>query len=142
MEMQLSNRPAGGRPAAGEFSGKRVLVTGGTKGIGEAIVRRLREAGAMVFATARSAPARDAAADLFLAADLRTAAGAASVAGQALERLGGIDILVNNVGGASAPGGGHAALSDDHWRDALEANLMAAVRLDRALLPAMLDQGS
>src|SRR5689334_7614299 len=102
MEMQLRNRPADDRLMTGEFSGKRALVSGGTRGIGAAVVRRLSEAGAMVFSTARSAPATLAAADLFLAADLRTAAGAAAVADRALERLGGIDILVNNVGGSAA----------------------------------------
>ncbi len=59
-----------------------------------------------------------------------------------LERLGGVDILVNNVGGSSAPGGGFAALTDEDWQDALDANLLAAVRLDRALLPGMLSQGA
>lgn len=128
-------------PRDHEFAGKRTLITGGTKGMGEAIVRRLRAAGATVFTTARSAPPELAQPDLFVAADLSTAEGTAAVAARALERLGGIDILVNNVGGSSAPGGGYAALTDEHWRDALDANLFAAVRLDRALLPAMLAQG-
>ncbi len=128
--------------ATDEFAGKRALVTGGTKGMGEAIVARLRAGGAQVFTTARSAPATREAADLFLAADISTAEGTAAVAGAALARLGGVDILINNVGGSSSPGGGHAALTDDHWRDAIETNLFAAVRLDRAMLPAMLAQGS
>ena len=59
-----------------------------------------------------------------------------------LDRLGGVDILVNNVGGSSAPGGGFAALTDDDWQRALDQNLLAAVRLDRGLLPSMLKQGS
>src|SRR3981189_270083 len=45
-------------------------------------------------------------------------------------------------GGSTAPGGGFAALDDGQWHRALDLNLFPAVRLDRALLPAMLDQGS
>jgi NAD(P)-dependent dehydrogenase (short-subunit alcohol dehydrogenase family) len=125
-----------------DFAGKRALVTGGTKGMGEAIVARLRAGGASVFTTARRAPAELDAPDLFLAADISTPQGPAAVAEAALRRLGGLDILVNNVGGSTAPGGGHAALTDELWREAMETNLYAAVRLDRAVLPAMLAQGS
>lgn len=125
-----------------DLAGKRALVTGGTQGMGQAIVARLREGGATVFTTARATPADLEAPDLFLAGDVSTPQGAAAVVQAALARLGGIDILVNVVGGSSAPGGGHAALTDAHWREALETNLFTAVRLDRALLPAMLAQGS
>src|SRR2546421_12858272 len=104
--------------------------------MGEAIVRRLRAAGATVFSTARSAPPTLDEPSLFLADDLSTAEGAAAVAARALEQMGGIDILVDNVGGSSAPSGGHAVLTDDHWLQAINANLLAAVRLDRAVLPA------
>src|SRR5215510_7496887 len=58
------------------------------------------------------------------------------------ERLGGLDILVHVVGGSSAPAGGFAMLDDHEWHKAMDQNLFAAVRLDRALLPAMLAQGS
>ena len=126
----------------GELAGKRVLVTGGTRGIGRAIVERLWNAGATVLTTGRSMPEALPRPELFVQADIGTAAGAAAVASRALKQLGGIDILVNNVGGSSAPGGGHAALSDDDWQRALAENLLAAVRLDRALLPKMLEQGS
>jgi NAD(P)-dependent dehydrogenase (short-subunit alcohol dehydrogenase family) len=94
-----------------------------------------------VFTTARSAPEGLDTPHLFLAADLATPAGAAQVAQAALARLGGIDVVVHNVGGSSAPGGGYAALTDDDWASALDLNLMSAVRLDRALIPAMVEQG-
>ncbi len=58
------------------------------------------------------------------------------------ERLGGIDIIVHVVGGSSAPAGGFAVLDDGEWYRALDLNLFPAVRLDRALLPTMLEQGS
>lgn len=129
-------------PAPLDFAGKRALVTGGTRGIGAAVVARLREGGASVFTTARTATADLAEPDLFLAADLSRAADVAALAERALARLGGLDILVSNVGGSSAPGGGFAALDDAEWQAALDQNLLAAVRLDRALTPGMLARGS
>jgi len=63
-----------------EFDGKRVLVTGGTKGIGQAVTSRLREAGARVLTTARTRPSDLADASLFVATDLATAEGCAAVA--------------------------------------------------------------
>lgn len=129
------------RPANAEFLGRRVLVTGGTQGIGAAVARRLADAGASVFRTARTRPEGLGRPELFKAADLATAEGAAEVAEAVLAQLGGVDLVVHNVGGSSAPGGGFAALNDGHWADALNQNLLAAVRLDRALLPAMIAQG-
>jgi NAD(P)-dependent dehydrogenase (short-subunit alcohol dehydrogenase family) len=124
-----------------EFAGRRVLVTGGTQGIGAAVVSRLRGAGARVFTTARAAPQDLEEPDAFVAADLSGREGAARVAEAAIRHLGGLDVLIHNVGGSSAPGGGYAAQTDDHWAAAMNANLLSAVRLDRALLPAMIDQG-
>ena len=125
-----------------EFTGKRALVTGGTRGIGEAIVQRLSGAGATVVTTARSTPQDLLQPDLFVTADLSTAEGAETVVSAVRDRLGGVDILVHNVGGSSAPGGGFAALTDDEWQHALNSNLLAAVRLDRGLLPLMVAQGA
>jgi NAD(P)-dependent dehydrogenase (short-subunit alcohol dehydrogenase family) len=125
-----------------EFRGKRAVVTGGTKGIGEAIVRRLAGAGATVVAAARSGPADLPPSVVFVEADLGTSAGTEKLVRRVREELGGIDVLVNNVGGSSAPGGGFAALTDRDWQAALDTNLLAAVRLDRALLPLMLEQGA
>jgi NAD(P)-dependent dehydrogenase (short-subunit alcohol dehydrogenase family) len=56
--------------------------------------------------------------------------------------VGGIDIVVNVLGGSEAPAGGFAALDDEAWRKEIDLNLMPAVRLDRALLPSMLAQRS
>jgi len=125
-----------------EFSGKRALVTGGTRGIGAAIVQRLRGAGATVLTTARSTPPDLGQPALFVEADLSTAEGNEKVLRLVRTRLGGVDILVHNVGGSSAPGGGFAALAAEHWQQALNINLLAAVRLDRGLLPLMLAQGA
>src|SRR6202011_3303662 len=116
--------------------------TGGTKGVGAAVVETLRDAGAQVVATARSAPSQPGEGVRFLAADLSTAEGATAVADSVLQELGGIDILVNVLGGSSPPGGGVRALDDAEWSKELAQNLMPAVRLDRALLPSMIAQGS
>jgi NAD(P)-dependent dehydrogenase (short-subunit alcohol dehydrogenase family) len=126
----------------GEFEGKRALVTGGTKGVGAAVVEALRQAGATVLTTARSRPEILTDADWFVAADVASAEGCATVAAAARERLGAIDIIVHVVGGSSAPAGGFAVLDDDEWIKALSQNLLAAVRIDRALLPSMVAQGS
>jgi NAD(P)-dependent dehydrogenase (short-subunit alcohol dehydrogenase family) len=125
-----------------ELAGRRALVTGGTKGIGAAVAARLREAGAMVLTTARTRPGDLAEPDWFVAADITTAHGCAVVADAVRARLGGSDMLVHVLGGSSAPAGGFAVLEDGEWQRALDLNLLPAVRLDRALLPAMLDQGS
>lgn len=126
---------------AQELAGKRVLVTGGTKGAGEAIVHRLAAAGATVLTTARSA-GEASRQNLFVQADVSTLAGAEQVAAATMDKLGGVDIIVHSVGGSKSPGGGFAALSDQLWQDELDLNLLAAVRLDRLLVPHMIAQGS
>lgn len=125
-----------------QLAGRRALVTGGTKGVGAAVVQGLHNAGMQVMATARSVPAHDTEGVRYVAADLSTPEGAAEVAQSVIRQWGGIDVLVNVFGGSSAPGGGFAALDDAQWSMELNQNLMPAVRLDRTLLPAMLAQGS
>ena len=122
--------------------GKRALVTGGTKGVGAAVVEALLAQGVETIAAARGAPEKPLARTTYMSADLTSADGCASVASDVLDRFGGVDILVNVLGGSSAPGGGFAALDDRQWRRELDLNLMPAVRLDRALLPAMLARGA
>jgi NAD(P)-dependent dehydrogenase (short-subunit alcohol dehydrogenase family) len=125
-----------------KLQGRRALVTGGTKGIGASVVHALCDAGVKVLTTARTTPAHVVDSALFVIADVSTARGCATVAQAVQERLGGIDIVVHVVGGSSAPAGGFAALDDDEWDKALSHNLLAAVRLDRALLLGMIKQGA
>ncbi|MED5811448.1 SDR family oxidoreductase [Mycolicibacterium sp. 050232] len=120
------------------LQGRRAVVTGGTKGAGAAIVTRLREAGAHVTAVARQQPGDGpSGANDFVAADLTSMTDIEDLA-RRLRNNGGVQILVHNAGGSSAPSGGFAALSDQDWADELNLNLLAAVRLDRALLPMMM----
>jgi NAD(P)-dependent dehydrogenase (short-subunit alcohol dehydrogenase family) len=126
---------------ATEFASRRVLVTGGTKGIGAAIVNRLQCGGATVLATARNNPT-DSKNNSFIQADVSTRAGSDHIIKTTFDRLGGLDILINSVGGTSAPGGGVLALTDEIWQQEFELNLFSAVRLDRGFLPAMLKQRS
>ncbi len=125
-----------------DLDGRKALVTGASKGIGQAVAARLREAGATVLGTARKPPGHATAGILFVAADVGTRDGCAAVAAAVRDRLGDVDIVVHVVGGSSAPAGGFAVLDDEEWRRALDLNLFPAVRLDRALLPGMLARGS
>lgn len=124
-----------------DLSGKRALITSGTRGAGAATVRLFRELGARVLTTARTRP-DELPQDMFVAADLTTGAGCATLATAVTERLGGIDILVHMLGGSSSPGGGFAALDDAAWEREIALNLMPAIRLDRALVPDMAARGS
>lgn len=126
----------------GEFAGKRVLVTGGTKGIGQAVVQTFAEAGANVLMTARRIPSAAGTGVLTVEADVSTAEGCEAVSKAVLDRFDGVDVIVHVVGGSSAPAGGYAALDDREWQKALDTNLFSAVRIDRALLPSIIAQGS
>jgi NAD(P)-dependent dehydrogenase (short-subunit alcohol dehydrogenase family) len=124
------------------LDGRRALVTGGSKGSGKAVVARLRELGADVFVTARTMPDGYEHPDRFIEADTATVEGTAAVAARIAEAGGALDILVHVVGGTTAPPGGFTALTDDQWLLDLNLNFLGAVRLDRALVPAMVESGS
>jgi len=113
-----------GSSYAETLSGKRVLVTGGTRGMGAAIAELLSAQQARVIATARhpddTSPAR------LILADLASPEGADFVAGQAIEILGGLDAVVHCVGASFARPGGTLTLTDDDWLQALNTNLLSA----------------
>ncbi|WP_420145999.1 SDR family oxidoreductase [Sphingobium sp.] len=123
-----------------EFAGKRVLVSGGTKGLGRATVERFLAGGARVITAARAIKDSLASVD-YVQVDLTTAEGGEALAAAAIEQLGGVDILAHVVGGSHAPAGGFVALTDDDWLAALNLNLLATVRLDRLLIPQMIERG-
>ncbi|TBY44475.1 SDR family oxidoreductase [Rhizobium leguminosarum] len=123
------------------LEGRRALITGGTAGAGAATVALFKELGAGVLTTARKKPA-DISGAAFVEADLATLDGVQTVVDAVHQELGGVDILVNMLGGSSAPSGGFAALTEDEWEKELNLNFFPAVRLDRALIPGMIAQGS
>ncbi|MDO9433620.1 MAG: SDR family oxidoreductase [Phenylobacterium sp.] len=124
-----------------EFAGKRVLISGGTKGLGRATVDRFLAGGARVITSARGALEPIGGVE-FVQADLTTAEGGEALAKAAIDRLGGVDILAHVLGGSTTPGGGFAMLTDDYWLSELNLNLLATVRLDRLLIPQMIERGA
>lgn len=124
-----------------DLDGARALVTGGTKGLGVAIARRLEAAGARVVVAARSEGSEPGPGH-FVQADVSTATGPAELARAALAHLGGIDILVDNVGSQTRVPDGVLAMTDADWLNDLSGTLLSAVRLDREILPAMIAQQS
>jgi NAD(P)-dependent dehydrogenase (short-subunit alcohol dehydrogenase family) len=127
--------------SSNEFRGKRVLVTGGTRGIGAAIAQRFATAGASVAITARSLQDKPPEGMLGIEADLGTSTGVDTVVSRIQSAWRGLDILINNLGASNAPPGGFEALTDAFWQNILDVNLLAPVRLDRAFIPGMIDRG-
>jgi 3-oxoacyl-[acyl-carrier protein] reductase len=127
------------------LQGKKALVTGGSAGIGKAIVQALAREGVDVAICARrQGPLEEAATAIAgetgrkivpIPADLTKAADAERFVGEAHAALGRIDILVNNAG--SAPGGILESLTEEHWAEALQLKFMGYVRCLRHVLPIM-----
>jgi NAD(P)-dependent dehydrogenase (short-subunit alcohol dehydrogenase family) len=120
-----------------EFAGKKALVTGGSRGIGAATAQRLIDGGATVVVTARSKHEETPKDAIFISGDTRTIEGAQKVAKEAIEKLGGLDILVNSAGAARVILPSSAAIPDDEWVDSLNINFLAALRVTYASLEAL-----
>ena len=123
------------------LAGKRVLVTGASRGIGLATVRAFLAEGAEVTAASRTmTPELEATGPAFVSADLATPHGPERMVGAALAADARLDVLVNNAGGGVVPDGVLAdpfGGRDEDWEQALALNLFAAVRTTRAALPAL-----
>ncbi|MGI5291293.1 oxidoreductase [Nonomuraea polychroma] len=125
-----------------QLTGKTAVVTGASRGLGLAIVQALTGEGVRVVGAARTiSPALKETGAVAVAADLSTAGGPAEVIDQALAELGGIDLLVNNVGGGDGGGeqtGGFLGFTDEQWRQTYDLNFLSAVRATRAALPSLI----
>jgi len=127
------------------LKGRSAVVTGASKGIGLAITRALADEGVSVVAGAlRGSPELDelttSAEVHFVSVDLTTTEGPGELVGAAVAELGGIDILVNNVGAVRPRLEGFLALTDDDWEWALTINFLAAVRTMRAAVPHLAER--
>ncbi|WP_067544189.1 SDR family oxidoreductase [Nocardia crassostreae] len=126
------------------LNGKTALVTGASRGIGLAVTEALAAAGVRVFGVARTiTPELEKAAAGTVSADLSTGAGALAAVEAALAELGGLDILVNNVGGGDGDKfnlGGFLDITDEQWRDVFALNLFGVVTTTRAALPSLIER--
>lgn len=135
-----------------QLTGKRAVVTGGSRGIGLAIADTLAAEGADVVLVARTQPALDAAAArvarhgrraLAVAADTTDDSAVRSMIETAADRLGGVDILVNSAAEPARPDAGRllADLADDDLRAEVETKVLGYLRTARAAAPYMIEQG-
>jgi 3-hydroxybutyrate dehydrogenase len=130
------------------MNGRGAVITGGGRGVGAAVAARLARAGARVLVAARTAAQvdavaarlRDAGHTAYAAAfDISDAASVERLAAQAVDRLGHVDVLVNNAGVAMAAPLARTTLED--WNRLLAVNATGAFLCTKAFLPAMLERG-
>lgn len=132
------------------LNGKVAVITGSSRGLGYASSKALLDEGCSVVICARNKAQLELAADqlresvsddrvLAVQADLSTDSGVTSVIGEAVEKFGGLDVLVNNVG--QAGGGGIVETSDVEWNAALNNTLFPAIRASRLAVPYLRKRG-
>jgi NAD(P)-dependent dehydrogenase (short-subunit alcohol dehydrogenase family) len=124
---------------------RTAVVTGASRGIGLEITRALVREGMTVAAGALTGSDElrelaDSGEVLVVLDDLTTAAGCQALVDQAVDRFGGIDLLVNNVGGVRPRTNGFVDVSDADWQWAFDVNLFSAIRATRAALPHLLQR--
>lgn len=123
------------------LKGKTAVVTGAGKGIGLAVAAELTRQGVRVVGGARNpGDALAAVTPHVLPVDLGTPQGPAELARYALETVGSIDILVNNVASTLPQKGGFLSVDDDLWRAEFDTTFLSCVRMTRACLPSLLEQ--
>lgn len=125
-----------------EFSGRRALVTGGSRGIGAAVAQRLLDGGATVVTSARTPTEDTPKGSTFVQGDVSSDAGAQRLVQQAVQTLGGLDIVVNAAGASRVYLGGPGTIPDAEWQDSLDINFLSAVRVINAALPALTESGT
>ena len=134
-----------------QLSGQVAIVTGSSRGLGLAAASALAAEGCFVTLCARSRAPLDSAAEvvavraggsdrvLTVEADLSTPGGVESVVERTVERFGGVDVLVNNLG--VARGSDLLGTTDADWQDALDQTLFPAIRATRLVVPHMQKRG-
>jgi NAD(P)-dependent dehydrogenase (short-subunit alcohol dehydrogenase family) len=124
------------------LQGKRALVTGGTRGIGAAIVAKLLAGGATVVTTSRTPVEGLPAGVHYVQADVSTPEGVDRLAAETLKHFDGkLDILVNNAAAGQAYPKGAASIPDDAWLSSLHTSYLSAVWVTDRFLPALIDGG-
>ena len=124
-----------------DLTGKAAVVTGAGSGIGLAAVHALVAAGARVYGGSRTLnPELRAATPHALEVDLATPEGPGRLVQEAVAAFGGLDILVNVVGGGVAWATGFLDIDDDVWQRTFDVNLFSTIRATRAALPSLIER--
>lgn len=132
-----------------ELSGKSVIVTAASKGLGKAIAKEFAREGAHVLISSRNAEAlRSTVAEIkrdtgneqvdFSVCDMKDTKAIKELVTKASERNGTVDVLINNAGGP--PSGSFMDMSDEDWYHSFELNLLSFVRAIRSVVPIMQKQ--